>query len=132
MLRQELPDRAHAFDRSIFEATVGERALHRPADRIPCILGYASIDSSIGDDFDVAVGKQHVDQHAVVVLGIPDAELTEELERTRTRLEAPKHLRERKRSFDDEAKLSLVRSLSSGDRILYPLQRVGREPAPCA
>src|SRR5437764_15498163 len=112
MLRQELPDCTHAFDRSIFETAFSERALHHSADRVPGILGYAPVDSSIGDDFDVAVGEQHVDQHAVVVLGIPDAELTEELEGSRTRLEAPKHLCERKRSFDDEAKLPLVRSLS--------------------
>ena len=50
-------------------------------------------DAAVGDDLDVAVGHQHVDQHAVVVLGVPDAELAEHLERALARRQAAPQLR---------------------------------------
>ena len=46
----------------------------------PCPLAPADVpvQAAVGDDLDRVLGEQQVDQHAVVVLGVPDAELAEQ------------------------------------------------------
>ena len=62
------------------------------------------VDAAVGDDLDVAVGEQQVDEHAVVVLGVPDAQRAEHLERALARRDAAPHARERQRGLDGEAR----------------------------
>ena len=43
------------------------------------------MDAAISDDFDVVIREEQIDQHAVVVRGIPDAQMREHVKRTRAR-----------------------------------------------
>src|SRR5258708_2213180 len=129
MLCQQFADRCDPVDRAVFETALLERGLHGPANRFPSVLRHPSVDAAIGDDLDILVGEQHVDQNAVVVLGVPNAELAEKLQRARPGLQAAEHLRERERRFDDKANLPLVHPLAAGDRLLDALQRLRRELA---
>ncbi len=63
------------------------------------------VNAAVGDDLDVAVGEQQVDEHAAVLLGVPDPQQPEHLERALARRHAAQHARERQRRLDDEAHL---------------------------
>ncbi len=43
------------------------------------------VDAAVRDDLDRVIGQQQVDQHAVVVLGVPDAQLAEQRDRALAR-----------------------------------------------
>src|SRR5581483_10253272 len=76
--------RAHgldAIDHAGLEAAVAKRLLHAAADPLPLGGADASMDAAVGENLNVAVGEQQVDQHAVVALGVPDAPLREHVER---------------------------------------------------
>src|SRR5438094_10369762 len=81
MLREELADRRDSVDRAVLESPFAEGRLHRPANGLPRILRDFAVDAAVGNDLYVLIGEQHVDQHTAVVLGIPDAEPSEQLER---------------------------------------------------
>ena len=88
------------------------------------------MNAAIGNDFHVLVGKQHVDQDAAVVLGIPDAQPGECLEGACARRLMLQNQRQRQRCFDGEANLTDMSSFAVGDRALYPIQRGRRKNAP--
>ena len=39
------------------------------------------VDAAVGNDLDIAVGEQQIDQHAVVVGGVPDPQMRENIQR---------------------------------------------------
>ena len=53
--------------------------------RLPLGVAHPRADAAVGDDLHRAVGPQHVDQHAVVVVRVPDAQMREHLQRARAR-----------------------------------------------
>src|SRR5690348_105571 len=59
--------------------------LHLAAHRVPFRRLDAGCDAPVGDDLDGMIGHEHIDQYTIVVLGVPDAELSEQLQRTRAR-----------------------------------------------
>ena len=88
------------------------------------------MDAAIGNDFDVLVGEQHIDQDAAVVLGVPDPKATECLEGARTGAFVLQHQRQRQRGFDRKTDLTHMATFALGDRPLYPIEHGGREGAP--
>ena len=84
-------------------------------------------DAAVGDDLDVVIGDQHVDQHAVVVRGIPDAELPEHLQRPGARREVTPQLRQVEGGLDDEADLPAVAVLALADRLLDRIAHAARK-----
>ena len=77
----------------------------------------ARMNAAIGDDFNVAIGQQHVHEHAVVALGIPYPQQTEHLERPFARCRALPDAGERQRGLDREAQLTRMTKLAFGDRV---------------
>jgi hypothetical protein len=80
--RQKRTDRFDSGDGALVESPLAESRLHGATDIPPRRLAYLAVDPAVGDDFDVLVGQQHIDQNAAVVLGVPDPEAAEYLERT--------------------------------------------------
>ena len=69
-------------------------------------------EAAVGDDLDVAVGEQQVDQHAVVVRGVPHAQLRENsVERALPRIMARAQVAEVEAALDREADLARVLAL---------------------
>src|SRR5512134_142994 len=124
---QEVADRLNAGDDARFEPARGELALHRAADRLPRRRPDPAVDAPVGDDLDAPVGEQQVDEHAGVLLGIPDAQPAEELDRAVARRDAADEIGERQRGLDREAELAVVAALVGGDRLLDRLHRPRRE-----
>src|SRR5690348_18377273 len=111
-------DLADAGDDAVDEATVAKRRFHSCTDRLPRTGRHLTVDAAIGDDLDVAIGKQEVNEDAGVLLGVPDAKQTEHLERALARREVPQHAKRRQRAFDGEAYLAAVATLACGNRVL--------------
>ena len=100
------------------------------ADLLPARGADLGVDAAVGDDLDVAVGEQEIDQHAVVVRGVPDAQMRENIERALARRLIAKQRRAVERAFDDEADLAGMRGLAGLDRLLDRSQHVRRKIAP--
>ena len=73
---------------AVGEAALAKRRLHSRADRLPRRIADDPVNAAVGDDLDVAVGEQQVDEDAAVLLGVPDAQQAEHLERTLARDDA--------------------------------------------
>src|SRR5450432_855168 len=107
-----------------------EIALHVAADRLPASHADLGIDASIGDDLDVAVGQQQIDQHTIVVGGVPDAQMREQIERALARRLIAKQRRAVERAFDDKADLAGMGGLAGLDRLLDTRQHAWRKYPP--
>ena len=79
---EDIVDRVHAFDGTALEFAGGEALLHLRADGFPFGLADFRRDAAVGEDLDGVVGEQDVDQHAAVVLRVPDAQVREHFVRT--------------------------------------------------
>jgi|GEM_PF-1783949 len=53
---------------------------HFPANRFPTLRTNPPMDAAIRDDLDIAVGKQQINQHAIIVLGIPNIQCGKHLQ----------------------------------------------------
>jgi hypothetical protein len=73
------------LDDAALVAPGAEGLLHVRADRLPVGGAAGTGDAAIGDDLDIAIGEQQIDEDAVVLLGVPDPEGGEDLESTRVR-----------------------------------------------
>ena len=69
-IRYSLDPAQHA----LLKVSLPEGALHFSAYRLPAMRPHASMDATIGDNFDVAFGKQQINQHTTVVLRVPDSQ----------------------------------------------------------
>ncbi len=73
-VRRQLP--RHGFDspeHAAFEVSRSEFSFHLDADLLPGRKAYLLVDATVGDNLEVAVGQQQIDQHAVIMGGIPDS-----------------------------------------------------------
>src|ERR1700739_2895659 len=111
-------DTLDARDRPLAVAPVAVVLLHALAHRLPLTRLDAPRDAAGGDDLDAAIGEQNVDENAVVVCGIPDAELPEQLQRALPRRQAMPQLGQIEGGLDHEANLAAVVSLTVADRLL--------------
>ena len=71
MARKQRPHRIDAGDRADFEAAGAEMRFHQAAHRLPVGLGNAAVKAAVRDNFDIAIRELDVNQHAVVVFGVP-------------------------------------------------------------
>src|ERR1700690_2586040 len=85
------------------------------AHALPLRLADLRADTAVGDDLDRAVGPQHVDQHTVVMLGVPDVELREHGQRALPRRDAAPQPVPGQRGLDHEADLARVLLLRGPD-----------------
>ena len=88
------------------------------------------IDAAVGDDLDVAIGQQQIDQDAVVVGGVPDPQLRKDIQRTLSRRLIAEQWRAIQRALDDKAHLAGMRGLACLDRAFDGAQCGGRKHAP--
>ena len=88
---------------AVGEVAPGERRFHVRRYRVPRRRPDRAVDAAVGDDLDVAVGEQQVDQDAGVLLGVPDPQQPEDFERALARREPAQHVRADAASLDGEA-----------------------------
>src|SRR6267378_1787139 len=103
-----------------------ELRFHRAADLLPLRPGLC-VDAAVGDDLHVAVREQKIDQDAVVVLGIPYAQLREHLEGALARRLPPQERTQVERGLHREADLARVARFLLPDGFLYGCHRRGRK-----
>src|SRR6516225_6942809 len=94
-----------SLDRTGLEPAGPKIRLHGAADMLPAARADTGVDAAIGDDLDLAIGEQQIDQDAIVVFGIPDAQMREDIERTLARRLVAQQWRAVERSFDDKTYL---------------------------
>src|SRR6476620_3567124 len=70
--------------------------------------GYMPAESAVGHHLDAALGQQQVDQHAVVVLGVPDLELAEHRDGPLARAGAAPEIAQGQARLDAQADLAGV------------------------
>src|SRR5882757_4816418 len=116
-----------AIDHAALEIPGPEISLHHAADGLPALGTDLGIDAAVGDDLDVAVGQQQIDQHAVVVRGVPDAQMRELIQRPLARRLVAEQRRTVQRAFPAETDLAGMRRLAAPDRLLDPGEHGGRE-----
>src|SRR5688572_12125173 len=100
---------AHRRDpcqRALGEASGAEMALHDPANPFPVGLCDALAGAAVGQDLDIVVGQQYIDEYAVAKFGIPDVQVREGLDGAFARREAGPDLRQFQGRFDHEADLA--------------------------
>ena len=97
------------------------------ADFLPAGSADLGVDAAIGDDLDIAVGQQQIDQHAVIVGGVPDPQLRENIQRALARRLIAEQRRAVERAFDHEADLAGMRGLARLDRLLDRSQHLAAE-----
>ena len=130
MLRQLPRHRLNPLDRAALEIPRSEIRFHLLADFLPAISANFGVDAAIGDDLDVAVGQQQIDQHAVVMRGVPDPQVREDIERAFTRRLIAKQRRAVECAFDHETDLAGMDGLALFDRLLDCIQHARRKVAP--
>src|SRR5258705_4995040 len=130
MHRQLARDRLDPLDGAACKISRSETAFHLGADFFPARGADLGVDASIGDDLDIAVGQQQVDQHAVIVGGVPDPQLRENIQRALPRGLTAEQRRAVQRAFHDKADLAGMRSLARPDRLLDRSQYLRRDNPP--
>src|SRR5262245_61914 len=106
-----LEQSAHATDagdRALSEAAGAIMRLDFAAHLLPRRRRNALGDAPIREDLDVAVGEEHVDEHAVVGRRIPHAEVAEHFERPRAWRHFVPQLVDVERGLDDETDFARV------------------------
>jgi hypothetical protein len=88
------------------------------------------MNAPIGNDLDRAIGEQQIQEHAAVLLGVPDAQLAEYFQRALARGFSAQHCEQVQGGLDHEAQLPAVAALAGRDRRLDALQRRGGERSP--
>src|SRR5581483_10370041 len=109
MAREIGAHRLDAFDHAFLEPAVVKRTFHLAADSLPLRRADTRVDAAIREYLDVTVGEQQVDQHAVVVFGVPNSQLRENIDRALARRAPAQQRRDFQGGFDGKADLSAVR-----------------------
>lgn len=118
--------RAHAFDvgdRTLAVTALAEIIAHQRAEPLPLRLAHLQMHAAVSDDLDVAVGQQQIDQHAVVVFGVPDAQLGEDFDGALAGGLPVAQRGDRQRGLDGEADLAAMGQFAGIDRALDGMQR---------
>ena len=105
---------------------------HLPADFFPAGGADPGVDAAVGDDLDVTVGQQQIDQDAVVVGGVPDPQLRKDIQRALPRRLIAKQRCAVERAFDHETDLPGMRGLARLDRLLDSGQHLPAERSAAA
>ena len=107
-----------------------ESGLHVTDQRLPLLRRQGARQGAVGDDLDGVVGQQQIDQGAVVVLGIPDAQLAEQRDGALARRGIAPDVAGRQAGLDADTDLSCMALLAHGDQALQLRQGLGWECTP--
>lgn len=77
MFRQLLANGLYAVQHARFKLPTSEHPFHVLADLLPTSLANLPVYAAISHNLYIMVGKQQINQHAIIVLGIPDIEMAE-------------------------------------------------------
>ncbi|AJZ56694.1 hypothetical protein OI25_7534 [Paraburkholderia fungorum] len=124
---QELCDRLDPADRPVAIRALPKSLFHRVANRLPLLRTDLRVYAAIRHDLDVAICKQYVNQHAVVVLGIPYAQLREHFDSAISRRLPIEERRAVERAFDCETDITNVFRIASLDCLFNRDQGVTRK-----
>src|SRR5271165_6566369 len=116
---RELP--RHRFDtpdRAGLELTAAKLRFHLAADFLPAGFALARINAAVGDDLDLAVGEQQIDEDAVIVLGVPDPQMREHVQRAIAGGLVAEQGCAVERTLHDKADLAGMSGLARLDRLL--------------
>jgi hypothetical protein len=122
-------DGLNSFDDAARKIAGCEIGFHCRADFSPAGATYFRVDAAVGNDLDLAIGEQQINQHAVVMRGVPDPKMLKIVERTCASRLIRKQRLAVERTFDDETHLAGMRGLACLDRLLDQGQRLLRENA---
>src|SRR5262249_29624071 len=112
ILRKLARDILYSLDHARFEIAPPEIRFHVAADFCPTLAANMRIDAAVGNNLDPVVGKQQVDQDTIVVRGIPNAQMREDIERALARRLVAKQGRSVEGAFSDKAHLAGMRGLA--------------------
>ncbi len=136
MRGQYIADGANSMGRSQLEFAGGKMPAHFPTDAFPDRIAHTRLYAAISKNFNSAISKQDVYQHAAVVLGIPYTQDAKQLHRPRARMHSAEKAAGRQPPFHNEAKLAIVSLLllpddlpdgcKHGSRKLPPSQPIRR------
>ena len=119
-----------ALDDPRLEFAAAKLGFHVGANLLPAGGTDFGIDAAVGDDLDVAVGQQQIDQHAVIVGGVPDPQLRENIQRALAGGLIAKQRLAVERAFHDKTHLAGMRGLAGLDRLLDRGQHPRRKQPP--
>src|SRR5688572_956906 len=74
LTRQQRSGGLDAGENAVAPAAGAKLPLDQRADALPLALGDSRIETAVGDDLDIALREQDVDQHPVAFMGVPNAE----------------------------------------------------------
>src|SRR6202011_3573821 len=106
-----------------FIAAGTKMLFHEAAYPIPLGLTDPPVQTSIRDDLHDAVRELNVDQHPVVVFGIPDLEESENLQRPGSGAYLIDDVQRRQRGLDRKTDLAGVGPLGAPDCLLDGIER---------
>src|SRR6185437_33163 len=132
IFRKLARDGLDALDDPGLELPLPEIGLHVAANCLPALAADLGVDAAVGDDLDLAVGEQEINQHAIVVGGVPDPQMREDIERASPRRMIAQERHAVERAFHGEAHLARMPRLAGFRRSLDLRQHLGREHAPRA
>src|SRR6516165_11019329 len=125
-------DHGNPLEHAALETTGPEFHIHVVANSGPTLGTDVRVDAAIGDDLDLAVGKQDIDQDAVVVRGVPDPQMRKDVESALARRLIVEQRRAIERAFDDKPELAGMGCLAGLDRGFDPREHGRRKQAPRA
>src|SRR4029079_13191632 len=96
----------YPLDHAACEISRPEVGFHLPADLLPTGGADLGVNAAIGDDLDVAIRQQQIDQHSIVVCRVPYPYLRENIERALPRRLIAEQRLAIQRPFDNEAHLA--------------------------
>ena len=127
MQREQSADMLHAGNRSAAKVAASEVPLHLAADLVPLGLRHTLRQAAIGKNLHITVGEQHVDQHTIVVRGIPDAQLAEHLQCALARSQIVPERCRMQRGFNTKRISPACCGFDRGDARLNSGERLGGE-----
>jgi len=99
---------------------------HRP----PLSCCNDGVEASVGDNLDISVGEQEVDEDAVIISGVPNPQLGKNLDSAIPWVAASQEFVQFKRSLDAKAELGRVAFLGGGYGGADAFSGGGREVSP--
>ena len=127
---EKLSYAANTGNHALFEHAVAKRHLHPVANRLPRFFSHLGIHAAIGNDLDIPIRQQQIYQHTIVVFGIPDAQLRENLYSSLLCSLPGQQWNQIQRRLDCKTYLPGVHSLGFSDRMLDRIQRTRRKGTP--
>ncbi len=127
VLLQQLTNLFNAPQHTRLEIAAPEVRFHCLANCFPFATIHLGMNASVRDDLDVTIGKQDIDEDAVVVFGVPDPQFRKDINRSRASRRSLQHGNGMKCSLDREPHLPNMRVMTGMNRSLNGDKRLARE-----